>query len=327
MQLYCTLFDKNYITRGLAMQRSLMAWNPDSQLIVLCLDQATFDALSVLELPRVDLVTVQSLEQFDAGLAEVRPDRKPVEYYWNCKPVLMKYCFAKYPSATWTTYLDSDLFFFGDLASLAAERDGSAVALTPHRFPPRLQDRLQYGRFNAGWVGASSGADGIRFIEWWRTRCLEWCHAVVDGDRFGDQKYLDRVPELFSGVCAIEHRGANLAPWNVDGRRITAANGRVYVDGAPLMFFHFHALRSMFYRLYDSGLSDYGVAITPEVRKLIYRPYLKALARSEKALSALPSALRRQLPTRASAVRLRDWPDQLRQARRLIRNGAQVVWQ
>jgi hypothetical protein len=327
MQLYCTLFDRNYTTRGLAMQRSLLAHNPDSRLIVLCLDQVTFDALSALAPAQAELVTLESLERFDPALARVRPQRKPVEYYWNCKPVLMKYGFAKYPSAPWITFLDSDLFFFGDLAPLRSETDAGNGAITPHRFPPQLQHLLQHGTFNAGWVGARNGGDGIRFIEWWRERCLEWCHAVVERDRFGDQKYLDRVPGLFSGVCAIGHRGANLAPWNVDGMRISSEKGRVHVEGVPLLFFHFHALRCMFYRLYDSGLSNYGVAITPDVRNLVYRPYLAALRQSEQALSGLPAPMRRQFASRAPAIRLRDWVDHLRQARRLIRREAQLLWQ
>jgi hypothetical protein len=147
----------------------------------------------------------------------------------------------------------------------------------------------------------------------------------VDGDRYADQKYLDRVPGMFSDVHAIGHQGANVAPWNLEGLEVRKQQDRLTVNGQQLLFFHFHALRSMFYRFYDSGLSAYGVAITPEVRKLIYRPYLAALAKSERILSGLPTQQRQDLPRRPP-TRLRELVSFIRQSRRQIDNGVQVVW-
>jgi hypothetical protein len=72
----------------------------------------------------------------------------------------------------------------------------------------------RFGIYNVGWVSVRRCEEGIKALRWWRERCIEWCHDFVDGDRFADQRYLDRLPGLFPHVHVIQHLGANLAPWN-----------------------------------------------------------------------------------------------------------------
>lgn len=285
MHLYCTLFDRNYVTRGLALHGSLLRHRKECSLVILCLDEITQETLESLELPHAILVSLSSLESFDPELARAKSQRTAVEYYFTCKPVLMKFIAEQYKDVDWVTYLDSDLFYFSDPGLLEREYAGAAVALTPHRFPRRLSGRNQYGRFNAGWVSVSSGEEGQRFIEWWRARCIEWCRLEVQAERFGDQKYLDQVPTLFSHVTVLDHVGANLAPWNLGGLDIQRSEGGVAVDGKPLIFFHFHGVRRVLGKLYDSGLQGYEVPLTPQIRRNIYSPYLASLAEGEALVS------------------------------------------
>ena len=62
MRQYCTLFDRNYIVRGLALYRSLLRHCGEFTLHVLCLDSATLQALGSLSLPGMALIGVESLE-------------------------------------------------------------------------------------------------------------------------------------------------------------------------------------------------------------------------------------------------------------------------
>jgi hypothetical protein len=287
MHLYCTLFDRNYLSRGLALYASLVRHRREFRLAVLCLDNATHGALEELALPGIELVTLSSLEDSDPELSRAKAQRSKVEYYFTCKPVLMKFLAAKHAEARKITYLDSDLFYFADPGILESAWADSAVALTPHRFPPRLSGRSQFGRFNAGWVGASCSGEGLRFIEWWRALCLQWCRLEVEANRFGDQKYLDEVPALFAGVTVFDQIGANLAPWNVGGQEIRPAAEGVCVEGNPLIFYHFHGLRKVLGRLYDSGLQGYEVALTAGLRKYVYRPYLDELSEGENRIRAV----------------------------------------
>ena len=287
MHLYCTLFDRNYVSRGLALYDSLLRHRRQFSLVVLCLDETTHDILTTLALPNMELVSLPLLEKWDPDLVRARSERTTVEYYFTCKPVLMKFLAEKYANARWITYLDSDLFYFADPRILEREYAHSTVALTPHRFPPRLSERNQFGRFNAGWVSTSCGEEGRRFIEWWRVRCIEWCQLEAQVERFGDQKYLDQVPGLFKDVAILDHVGANLAPWNVDGLDIRGSGDGVAVDGKPLVFYHFHGVRKVLGRLYDSGLQGYGVQLPAELRKCLYRPYLAKLSDGEDLVGSI----------------------------------------
>ncbi len=321
MSLYCTLFDRNYLSRGLALHASLLRHCPAFKLAILCLDEFTQKVLESLDLPRVVLVSLSSLEAFDADLRLAKSGRTKVEYYFTCKPVLMRYLFDRYDARV--TYLDSDLYYFSDPSALEQEYAAGSVALTPHRFPARLTERNQFGRFNAGWVSANSSVEGRRFIDWWRERCIEWCRMDVEETRFGDQKYLDRVPDLFSNVIVLGAAGANLAPWNLEGAKVEQSPRGVLVDGEPLYFFHFHGVRKVIGKLYDSGLDGYGVHLTLEIRKTIYSPYLAGLAHAEAL--ARKAYVYRGEPVTVGAFSLLDTIRRFKRAAQLVAGGTCVI--
>lgn len=294
---FCTLFDSVYLTRGIALYHSLRRGAVPANLVALCLDSKAHQVLECLALPGLSAVTVDQLEKREPRLREARLSRKPVEFYFTCKPVLTEIAAEMFPRARRITYLDSDLYYFEDPNAFEARHGRNSIALTSHRFSPGLEGRDCYGKFNAGWVSASCDPEGRRFVEWWRERCLEWCKLDVEEDRFADQKYLDRVPGLFSNVERIDSAGANLAPWNMRHVRIEATGDSLSVNGEPVSFFHFHGLRRMMAGVYDSGLGEYGVSLQDEVQRLIFRPYLEELGKA------------RQLVARSTGTRLDRRPE------------------
>ena len=81
MHYFCTYFDQNYLTRGLALHRSLVDHAGDFELVVLCMDEAVEKALRAKALPRVRLLAVAELTQHYPALAAARAlltQRKPV---------------------------------------------------------------------------------------------------------------------------------------------------------------------------------------------------------------------------------------------------------
>ncbi len=325
MPIYCTLFDRNYFTRGLALYYSLSRHVPDSKLLILCLDRATLDALTALSLPRAEAISLDTLEAGDAQLSRARGSRSAIEYYFTCKPALMSYAFKRFSSASRITYLDADLSYFSDPRPLEQTYLHSSVTLSPHRFPERLAARRQFGEFNAGWISAGADAEGQRFLQWWRERCIEWCRYQVDGDRFADQKYLDQVPRLFSNVTLLAHPGANTAPWNLSGAAVTRSADGIRIGSAPLVFFHFHGLRRVLYRLYDSGLLAYGVKLTPEARAGIFRPYMADLSQASASLARLPAPIRGPVSAMSSMSGMRERLRALRLVARLLLSGTALL--
>lgn len=325
MRNYCTLFDQNYLSRGLALHSSLVRHGNDFRLFILCLDRPTFNALSALALPRVELIPVEAVADWDRDLQAARPNRSAPEFYLTCKPVLFRYVFANFDGVDRITYLDSDLYFFSDPGAAEQEFADSAIALTSHRFPSRLAYMKRAGEFNAGWVSVSAAAEGRRFLEWWRARCIEWCRVLFEETRFGDQKYLDQVPGLFQNVVSVSHPGLNAAPWNIDGLRVDASETGVTIEGRPLIAFHFHGMKRVVPRLYDSGLYTYGVRLAGVVRQNIYRPYLKELSRCEARISSLPEAMR--VSARPSLTLLGDngWGYRLKVMARILASRTALV--
>jgi len=289
-EVHCTLFDHRYMSRGIAMIRSLRRVVPDAQTWVLCLDSDALGILRQIREPGVHPFPLHELEAEDPELARCKTDgRRLIEYFFSAKPSLIAHVMRAVPDADRITYLDSDLWFLADPAPAFAELADASTLLTPHRFPESAKEHERFGRFNAGWVSFRRSPDGLAALQWWRSRCIEWCFDRVDeaNKRFADQRYLDHLADRFRGIHAVRHPGANLAPWNVGGYRLTPSNGSIRVSEMPLLFFHVHGMRTVGRNLYVTPQDIYRGPSDPILREFIYRPYLKTVRSIDRELGPL----------------------------------------
>lgn len=283
MRHFCTYFDKGYVARGLALHRSLQRQSGPFKLWILCLDKATRSVLKMLRLRDVEIIPISRLEKHDPELRAVKTRRKKVEYYFTTTPCLPRFLLQTRPEIDLITYLDADLFFFDKPEIIFRETKSDDVVIVPHRFPPDKRYREKHGIFNVAWVSFRRSESGLKCLDWWRERCLEWCHDYVgENGRYADQGYLNQFQALFPGVRALDHAGVNLAPWNLETHVLSAQDGKVSADGKPLIFYHFHDILKITDRAFDTGLTQYKVQPTDIVRDLIYRPYLRELLRCER---------------------------------------------
>ena len=323
---YCTYFDHNYLPRGLALYHSLQQHAPGSRLWVLCLSESCHQALVALALPNLIPLKLADFEAADAEVAATRSTRSVIEYYFTCTPALMLYVLNNARDAEWVTYLDSDLFFFASPDPIYDEMKDAAFGIIPHRFTKRMASHRRFGIYNVGWVSVRRRDQGISALRWWRERCIEWCYDRVEGDRFADQRYLDRLPEQFGGVHVIEHLGANLAPWNLAGCRLEWRDGEVKIDGRyPLLFFHFFGVKRSG-RYYFNSHRLYHASFSKLMRQRIYRPYVAVLAQSELTvapyLEHLPAWTIRKPVV---AGRLGHVSNALRKGRAVVNRGLDIV--
>jgi hypothetical protein len=313
---YCTLFDSNYLARGIALYESLVRHASEVRIFILCLDTATHDALVALALPRAELVSIETLVARDPALRLARSNRTPPEFYLTCKPALMRHVFDSFPEVSRLTYVDADVYFFSDPMPVEREVAASDVALTSHRFPPEAAHLKRAGEFNAGWVNARAGEEGRRFVEWWLARCIENCELAPAKGLFGDQKYLEQVPKIFANVHSVAHPGVNVGPWCIGALRIETSRMPIHVEGQPLVMFHFHGMKRVMYRLYDSGLAPYGARLLTGLRTDVYAPYLRSLGDAESRIARLPSSIRGRFPS--GAAHNKGWWYRLRAARYIV---------
>ena len=289
MDYYCTYFDSHYLLRGLALYRSLKQHCPAFQLWVLCMDRRCYDTLVQLKLPNVQLIALEDFEAGDQELLSAKKNRTLIEYYFTCTPSLPLFILDRHPEVDQITYLDADLFFFDSPIPLYDEIGANSIGIIEHRLAPNLRHKRKYGIYNVGWLAFKRDEHALACLHWWREQCIEWCYDRVEDGRFADQKYLDSWPSRFPGVIVLQHKGANLAPWNLANYKIREDRGRVCVDDQPLIFFHFHGLKKVNAWLYNHSLADYRVRISPTVLRSIYAPYIANLLDvSQELLSLFP---------------------------------------
>jgi len=84
-------------------------------------------------------------------------------------------------------------------------------------------------------------------LEWWAEACIYRCERNFYYALFDDQKYLDIFPTL-EKTHVLNHKGCNVAGWNIDNCPRTKANGEVITDNKwPIVFMHY--VNDTFFRL------------------------------------------------------------------------------
>ena len=270
---FCTVMDRNYVTRGLALYQSLRQYGPSYELYVLCMDDASCTVLDSLGLKGMRLVKLETV--MDERLRHASEGRTVKEFSITCKPFFMQWLLRQNPDIGLLSFVDSDLFFYSDPGVLLEELGPGSVGITDHHYAARLEPEISRacGTYNSGWVCIRCDERGLACLEDWTNCCLVWCYDRVGGGKYLDQKYLDDWPQRFGGVVVVQHKGANLAPWNLENYHVTLRNGQAMVDDVPIVFYHFSGLQQLAKWLYQSGLESAEGA----VRKWIYRPYVRAL--------------------------------------------------
>jgi hypothetical protein len=182
--------------------------------------------------------------------------------------------------------MDADIYFFNSPAPLYQELADKSILITPHRFAQKHAARIRYGMFNVSFQAFRNNATGLACLRLWKEQCSGWCYDKLENDRFADQKYLDRWPELYKDELVIPtNAGAGVAPWNVEDLSLSTRNGKVLVHGSPLIYYHFHHLRFVTPRLLLSGLQNYQVTLNNILLNKIYAPYIAHIRSISRQIS------------------------------------------
>jgi hypothetical protein len=286
---YVTLFDATFLPQGLALHRSLQRHAGNHSLWVIAMDAATEGVLGRLALPDVRVIPLREIES--PALTAVRPSRSIAEYCWTITPFTPDAVFER-SDANRVTYIDADMWLLGDPTPIFREMiDTRATSLiTEHAYAPEYEQSADYGRFCVQFMPFErESSDVIRHR--WQQQCLDWCYAEPDGERFGDQKYLDSWPADYgSAVRVLGDRSLIQAPWNA-----------VQFPPRQAVAFHFHRLRIVARDRVYPGL----YRLPREHRAHVYRPYLVDLRESCDRLSSLgvPIPIQYRLPTGLAGIK------------------------
>lgn len=288
MRHFVTLYDRGYLSRGIALYESLRETCADPfRLYVLAMDDQVFSWWHDHESDEVVPFTISDMISLYPQLADLKKERPYREFCFTCSSFSIQYIFKKYCVES-CTYLDSDLCFYSDPAILHDELQGEqAVLITPHNFTPEYDQTRPSGRYCVQFMYFLNNERGNRVLEWWRVKCEESCAMDPLKEQCGDQKYLDDWLSRFPGiVCECENIGCGVAPWNLQKYSIVADDGKIVIIDKitkvkkPLVFFHYHILKHIANDVWR--LSNYRTS--EDFKELIYKPYIERLIAIEEIL-------------------------------------------
>ena len=286
---YCTYFDRNYLTRGLALIDSLRRTETsDWSISVVCMDEMTHVVLQQLALPNVRLLPLHQIEERDGELLAVKPSRSLVEYYWTLTPTVILRILERNREINSLTYLDADLFFFSSPQPIFDELGHRSILIHEHRFSPRQAHLGTHnGKYNVGLLSFNRTPASFEALRWWRARCLEWCFARTENGKMGDQMYLNDWPTRFTDVAVLTHCGGGIGPWNHDQYRFREdGNGVPWVNDVPALFYHFHSFAQVTPDL-ALPVKHAHYPLPWMALKLFFIPYLHALECAANTVMAI----------------------------------------
>lgn len=290
--IFTTLFDSYYLDKGIALHRSLVKSSGDDfQLFIFCFDDKSKEILEAENLKNTVILSHRDLEKAYPELTKLKEERSKAEYCWTCTPASIEYVLDNYEVDS-CTYIDADLYFFQDSSVLLDEiLDAKAdIVITPHRFSNTLRDKRflkRSGKYCVEFNYFNQSANAREALTWWREKCFEWCYHLYEPERMGDQKYLEKFPELFEGVHELRHLGGGVAPWNLRQYSLSKKrkNGIILHDKKsggefPLVFYHFQNLRY----LTETKINISSETHSKKTKRAIYIPYLKEVENVRKEL-------------------------------------------
>ena len=137
---FATLFDINYLSRGLALIDSLSKHSSQSyKLFVLSLDEKVAAYFNDKNTYPVHIIRLHEIEAHFPELVEAKKNRSTVEYYFTLSPYLPLYILETFCEVDQITTMDADLYFFDDPALIFNKYPDASVLITPHNFSADLQ--------------------------------------------------------------------------------------------------------------------------------------------------------------------------------------------
>ncbi|TYQ16885.1 UNVERIFIED_CONTAM: nucleotide-diphospho-sugar transferase [Acetivibrio alkalicellulosi] len=236
----CTLLTKDYLIQGLALYNSLKKHTSGFILWILCVDDIAYKLLNQMNLDNVVLVSLDDIR--DKKLAKIQQHRQIHEFCWTIKASFIRYLFKNNYHLDSLLYMDGDMFFFKDVRDIYKEWEEHSIFLTKLWLGSRWRKRV--GIYSSGLIGFKRDKTSKMCLRSWHKNCLNWCYDRQENGQWGDQKYLDQWPQVFSGIKISKNKGINLGPWNINrSQKVNTQDGTVYIDDQDLICYHFSGFK------------------------------------------------------------------------------------
>lgn len=277
----CTVFDSNYLDKGIVLYRSLEAVCKNFTLYVFAFDEKAKEILELLSYEHMIIIGLKDFETEE--LREVKTKRSKGEYCWTCTPIVIQHVLNNYNISD-CTYIDSDLYFYQSPKILLNEFYASncSVGLVKHRFPNTKKGRSHEktsGTYCVQFNTFKNDEAAAKLLEIWKKQCLFEC-SIKKG---GDQYYITDWGRLYDQVYEYQNIGAGVAPWNLMNYRLEKSESKIDLtylkENYELVFYHFQGIEYS-----QEGQVNINVITAPGggfIKKkyinYLYYPYLKEI--------------------------------------------------
>lgn len=289
MLTFCTLFDSNYLDKGLTLYASMKEVMEEFRLYVLAMDEKCFEILSEMSLP---YMTVISLEEFeDEELLKIKAERARAEYCWTCTASLIDYVFETY-GEKYCTYIDSDLYFFRNPKVLIEEmvEHDCSVQIVEHGFGKGMIAREKEkgaGKYCVQFNTFRNDHEGRKVLTTWKQQCRN--HCSMEPGEMGDQKYLSDWADKYEKVHVLSHQGGGVAPWNIfrfkADEKTDCLIDKKTKEKFELIFYHFHHLEYIDETTVNLNVFKKERGSDENLVYKIYHPYLKKMEEIKRMIA------------------------------------------
>lgn len=282
--IFCTLFDSNYLDKGLVLYDSMCKHMSQFKLYVFACDKKCYEILKVEKSNNLIPIDISELETAYPCLLEAKKDRNTVEYNWTCSAWTIKYVLEQCQESI-CTYLDADMRFFSSPEPVFKEmkKKECSIIIVPHRFHTDKFEKAEgpkTGFYCVEFNTFVNDENGTMALTWWAEQCCKWCHYIVPSidQWYGDQKYLNEFPKRFEGVYVCDHYGVGLGPWNDNRMDLIPSNGDEVIlkdkqsrKEYPLIVYHFAGVRF----LNDNLIRVSSRMTSKRLHQAVFDPYIK----------------------------------------------------
>ena len=244
----CTIVARNYLAHAITLGQTLRDNSPGIDFYILVLDAdagAVEDLLreTIDDLPPVHIVDPDALSV--SSFFEMASRYSVLELSTAMKPFFLKWLLDEgYDRGL---YLDPDIWVMSEMNEVLRALEDHTIALTPHLLTPLPEDGkkpdnmtiLRAGAYNLGFLGLAATGEIRPFLDWWGEVLRENC--IMDPERgyHVDQKWMDLALGFLPRVYVCRNPAYNVAHWNLHERELAIVGQKFYVNGQPLVFFHF----------------------------------------------------------------------------------------
>lgn len=271
---FTTLFDKNYLARGLVLIKSLQDLNETFQIYVIALDNVTsaFFNNNKIAFPQVKVVSLESIEDYFPELKIAIKNRTLIEFYFTLSPYIPLFL-LKTQSISHICSLDADMKFYSSPKAIFDHLDDYSIIITPHKFSKENTHLDIYGKNNVSFQLFKNDKAGLICLQKWKENCFEYCFDKLDesNQKYADQKYLDEWENKYeANIKILNNDITGLAVWNINNYTIQIKNGSYYSNNNKIIFYHFHNFKLQSSNICSNGFNSYHVQYQKGLTKLYY---------------------------------------------------------